>query len=77
MRELTLRERWLNGEDVIYDPILDVVLDDLPKVFAEMDIEERALFCQLDDKARFGVIWKIIISMRDRMRKELLYGTSG
>lgn len=74
MREPTLRERWLNGEDVIYDPILDVVIDEMQGCVARFDDETRAMFCCLSDKARGAYLLRLMLTMRDKMEHDLLYG---
>lgn len=73
-RELTLRERWLSGEDVVYDPLVDLAIDMLPDIFAKMDIEHRAWFCGLSDRMRMGFIISLVRQIRDNGEHMLLYG---
>ena len=70
----TLREQWLAGDDVVFDPCLDVALDAITGLVARMDIESRAAFCCLDDKQRLAFIWKALLRIRDGVEHRLLYG---
>ena len=69
-----LRDQWLNGEDVIYDPAVDVAIEELPNMIQRMDIEQRAWFCGLDDRHRGAFLLHLVRVSAEHINKTLIYG---
>ena len=60
-----LRERWLAGEDVPYDPCLEAALDAMHNLIGRSDIEDRARFCLLTDQQRGRLVLCTLLALRD------------
>lgn len=57
-----------------YDPVLDVAIEAMHGIVAQMGDDERAAFCLLSDEARARVILRALLDLRDHIMMVLMYG---